>query len=91
MPTVFERVNKLGLAHSNHILQMLGEEVKLQLPYAELLKIKEKQGNEVFYVNDYSPALTQEIDRIILNWVNKRSANEYFRRYQWWYNYKVNR
>ncbi len=91
MPTVFERVTKLGLAHSNHILQMLGEEVKSELSYAEFIKIPEQQGDALFRVNLYPEEMTKVIDKIILQWLNPNNKFEREKRFRWWYNYKVNR
>lgn len=83
MATVYERVNKLGLAYSPAVLQYLGEAVKKWHCQISLGKVLQREGNEEYWVNVYgdSRALDQFILRIISG---KRSS---FDR-EWWEEYK---
>jgi hypothetical protein len=89
MATVYERFIKLGLAHSNPILQLAGQHVKEHFSYVSFVKRQERQGKHFYFVNDYDSTVTERIDKVILQWVkHKPSMLEQYNTSLWWKRYK---
>ena len=89
MATVYERFVKLGLAHSNPILQLAGEHIKRLFSYVPFVKVNEQQGNKIYLVNNYEERITSRIDFELLQWTKRKpSPRERFDTIQWWKHYK---
>lgn len=76
MATVYERFNKLGVAHSNFILMMCGQYVSQNIwcnptyTYDVPRKVLQDEGDTYYLVNDYPDKYTTRIDELILEWIN---------------------
>lgn len=97
MATVFQRFQKLGLAHSNPILQLCGEHVAKHLGHFDeyldngITKVRQIEGSKSYIVNNYPENRTNRLDQEILNWVFNATRNGRKRTQQerdWWKHYK---
>lgn len=89
MATVYERFVKLGLAHSNPILQLAGEHIKRLFSHVSFEKVSEQQGNKIYLVNNYEERITSRIDFELLQWTkHKPNPLEKYQLHQWWKHYK---
>lgn len=93
MATVMERFDKLGIAHSNPVLQRAGEHVKSRMRTSAIKgkKLQVEDGEE-YWVNDYHEHVTNDLDLVIIAWVkSKPTSYQQLGIRQWWQHYKEQR
>lgn len=107
MATVLERFNKLGLAHSNVVLEQFGNHIKAlfmrnysywvtidpQRPprYGEIKKKAQQEEGRWIFVNDYPEEFTPRMDEEILDYIIKKPTRWHRNYISNWWAHKRNR